>query len=227
MTPKLSSTQLKEIKMRFVDLTGKRYGRLVVLNKAAPHVQPNKLKRTMWLCKCDCGSQYIAYGANLQSNHTQSCGCLQKERARESATTHGKSHTRLHRTWRHMVERCTNPNVRNYSDYGGRGITVCEEWRKFDNFYQWAMQNGYYEDLTIDRINNNGNYEPNNCRFTDLTVQANNKRTNHLMTANGETKTLTQWANELGISYITLLYRVRRGWSDEKAINTPARQIKR
>lgn len=210
-----------------IDITGQRFGRLLVVSEAAPHIQPNGLKRTMWLCVCDCGEKYVAFGANLRNNHTQSCGCLQKDRAKESATTHGKAGSRIYRTWHHMLERCNNPSTRNYVGYGGRGIEVCAEWHTFEGFYKWAIKNGYTDKLTIDRIDNDGNYCPQNCRFISPAMQAGNKRTNRTIVANGCSHTVAQWARKMDIPYFTLLSRLNRGWDDERAVMTPSRPAQR
>lgn len=132
--------------------------------------------------------------------------------------THGLSGTRINQIHRAMKRRCFNSHCPEYSNYGARGITVCDEWLSFESFCNWAMANGYTDELTIDRIDNNGNYEPSNCRWVDKFVQANNTRTNHFLTYNGKTQTVAQWARELGISHKTLENRVAQGWSDEKAL---------
>jgi hypothetical protein len=170
------------------DLTGQRFGRLVVIEYAGSHVSKNNSRTTMWKCKCDCGNIKDVSSVNLRYGTTRSCGCLHKEQLAALNRTHGLSgkKTRLYTIWKNMRRRCSNPNDKSYKNYGGRGISVCEEWDKnFEAFYKWSIENGYKEDiaesnrnrLSIDRINNDGNYEPSNCRWTNDYVQSSNKRT--------------------------------------------------
>lgn len=155
-----------------IDLTGQRFGRLVVIKR-----EPTVNHRTKWLCVCDCGNLVSVYAGSLRSNNTASCGCIQREATAQSHRTHGKSHTRLWYLWRHMKARCyckTNPAFRRY---GGRGITVCEEWQNdFQSFYDWAMANGYQDNLFIDRIDNDKGYSPDNCRWATQKQQIKNRR---------------------------------------------------
>lgn len=158
------------------DLTGMRFGYLTVLSKDES-LKYKHQTHTTWLCLCDCGNTTIVRGYCLRNGHTQSCGCLGREKRLKSATKHGQSETRLYAIWHAMKQRCFNPNHKNYVDYGGRGIKVCEEWKNdFQAFYDWAMANGYEESLSIDRINNDGNYEPQNCRWVTMKEQCNNRR---------------------------------------------------
>ena len=136
---------------------------------------------------------------------------------------HGLKHTRQYRIWLQMKNRCFNKNTSRYKDYGGRGITVCDEWRNdFKAFYDWSMSNGYSDDLTIDRINNDGDYEPNNCRWVTMKVQNRNSRNCHTLTYNGETHTVTEWAEKLGVSRHLISNRINAyGWSVEDALTKP------
>jgi hypothetical protein len=164
-----------------VDLTGKRFGRLIVKERAL-----TDRKRTTWVCQCDCGKQKTVRASDLRSGHTQSCGCLHKEIVATSSfvhrvdtTSHGKSRTRIYGIWSGIKTRCYNKHWKNHKNYGGRGISVCEEWRNnFQAFYDWAMSNGYSDELTIDRIDVDGNYEPSNCRWITLAEQQKNRTNN-------------------------------------------------
>ena len=205
--------------MRKIDMTGKRFGRLVVIEQS-DYIEPG---RPRWLCRCDCGNEVVVKGVSLRRGDTKSCGCITKERAIAMAkahVTHGKTKTRLYRIWFGMKCRCHKKTAPDYPRYGGRGITVCDEWRNdFQVFYDWAMANGYQDNLTIDRIDSNGNYLPGNCRWVDSSAQNNNKRNNHYVTYNGETLTISEWSKRLGISKETLHSRlVKYGWSVERAL---------
>lgn len=200
---------------KIIDLVGKKFARLYVIERAK-----NKGEKTMWLCECECGKKCVVDGCNLRNGHTQSCGCLQKERLRQSRKTHGKSKNRLYTIWSNMKNRCFNPNDKVYLYYGNRGITVCEDWKNdFQIFYEWAINNGYEKHLTIERIDNNGDYCPENCRWVTRTEQQNNRRNNHYITYNGETLTITQWANKLGVNPKLLFARINDyKWDIEKAL---------
>lgn len=206
-----------------IDLTGQRFGRLVVIEETKPFYSSGR-KRMMWLCKCDCGNVLAVRGENLRCKNTMSCGCYKKERTRESNTKHGLTNSRIYYIWNSMLERCNHPSCRSYKYYGDRGIKVCKQWRKFEPFYEWAMSNGYREDLTIDRIDVNGNYEPSNCRWVDLYTQGRNKRNNRLVTIDGITHCLSQWMEIKGINKKTVYSRLNRGWSIEDALNIPIKR---
>lgn len=198
------------------DLTGQRFGKLVVLQRAE-----NKGIHAAWICRCDCGNEKVVNSTRLITEKTKSCGCLFRKVHAEKKTTHGKSNTRLYRLWIGMKTRCYNPNDKRYNDYGGRGIKICGEWLEdFTAFYDWAMANGYSDGLSIDRIDNNRGYSPDNCRWQTMTEQAGNKRTSRNLTLDGETHTLAEWSRITGVSCQTIYKRLERGWTIEQALRT-------
>lgn len=158
-------------------LQGRKFGRLTVIELQGT----NHRRHNMWHCKCECGNEVNVSATDLITGHTRSCGCLMRETATETMTTHGKSKERLYTVWQGMIGRCNRPSLKCYKNYGGRGIEVCDEWRDYEAFRQWALENGYDENAprgqcTIDRIDVNGNYEPSNCRWVDAKTQAQNQR---------------------------------------------------
>ena len=205
--------------MKTIDLKGKKYNSLTVIEKAETRILPSGQHKTMWKCKCDCGRTTIVASYALRNNGIRSCKVCGKEKSANSRKTHGMSYTRLHNIWTGMKSRCYNPNHMHYKNYGGRGIVVCEEWKSnFQSFHDWAVSNGYSEELTIDRIDNNGNYEPSNCQWCTKKEQANNTRRNKRITYNGQTKTLAQWAEEFKISQDLLGERLLRNIPFQEAV---------
>lgn len=189
------------------DLTGQKFERLTVIARA----ENSPSGMTKWLCRCDCGAERIVFAKHLRSGATKSCGCFSADLVTKRNFKHGQTNTRLFSIWQNMKDRCFNPNNDKYSYYGGRGITVCKEWvEDFMNFYNWAMSNGYEDRLTIDRIDNNKNYEPSNCRWATIICQANNKRSNRVVSYNGEDHTLAEWSRILKINSSTLGTRFHR-----------------
>lgn len=218
------------------DLTGKRFGRLVVVSKS-DYKGGGARPKIYWNCVCNCGNATVARVDQLKSGETLSCGCYQRDAASAYMKAHppqpryGDSRERLHNIWYLMKYRCEDPTSPSYDRYGGRGINVCDEWDNGDDGYfafkKWSLANGYSKDLTIDRINNNGNYSPDNCRWVDMFVQSNNKRNNRTIEYNGEIHNLKQWSVISGIPYKVLHARLNRyGWDFEKAITQPLRQSK-
>ena len=195
-------------------MVGRRFGRLVVIER----VGSDKNSKALWLCRCDCGNEVLVNTCNLNSGNTKSCGCFRIEVCKRKSTIPGGHYSRLYRVWMHMRERCSNKNNKRYSRYGGRGIKVCEEWQKFMTFYEWAVSNGYRENLTIERIDNNGGYCPQNCKWIPMVEQAKNRSNNHYIEYNGETHTIADWARIVGISERRLWYRINARWPLEKAL---------
>lgn len=204
-----------------IDLTGQRFGRLTVVNQ----VGKNQHREVVWNCQCDCGNECLVGGYNLRSGCTKSCGCLSVDKARTMNKSHGKYGSRLYNIWRNMKARCYRVSSEDFVNYGARGITICDEWRNdFQAFYDWAMANGYRDDLTIDRVDANGNYNPDNCRWSTPKEQSNNTRLNHRIEFNGETHTISEWADICGVKYNTLYARlIRKHWGIEEALTTPTK----
>ena len=190
----------------FKDLTGKKFGKLTVISLSEKKQRLRKGKPDghfyKWLCQCECGRMTIVDQVHLKSGHTQSCGCIQDENRKKIK---GLSNSKLFWTWRNILSRCYNKKSREYKNYGGRGITICDDWRNdFLMFYDWAVKNGYNEnidgkDCSIDRIDNDKGYSPENCRWVNQIIQSRNKRTNINVTLNGETKCLEDWCREFEI----------------------------
>lgn len=200
---------------QFIEMTGKEFGRLtVVCRDGLLNGKP------AWKCRCACGGEATIQGKSLRSGLTLSCGCLQKESVIKRNLIHGLTDHPLSEIWNGMVKRCTNPKCKAWKYYGGRGISVCEHWRTFINFYN-DMVPSWSPGLEIDRENVNGNYEPSNCRWVTRKVQANNKRSNKTITFNGETLTYSEWDDKLGRHPNTTGERVRRGMTPEMAITEP------
>lgn len=191
-----------------VDLTGKWYGNLEVIRLEIDI--PGKKKK--WLCRCKkCGREVIVAGSNLQSGHSTQCKKCQLNDVQKSNVKHGMTGTKLYGVWNAMINRCENYNSKSYCDYGGRGITICEEWHNSTSFFEWAQENGYKEGLEIDRIDVNGNYCPENCRWITKTENANNKRENKIIEYNGEKKTLAEWARFYNVNYKNLSRNILKG----------------
>ena len=183
-----------------------------------------KGRKLYWVCKCDCGNTKSIRSDALLSGVTKSCGCYNLECISIRATKHGLSKHPLFKEWTGIKQRCYNPNERYYYNYGGRGITVCDEWlNNPEAFVNWCLSNGYKKGLTLDRIDNNKGYSPNNCRWTTKKVQANNTRRNRVITYNNKTHTVAEWADIMNINYDILIHRLARGIDFEKAITTPVK----
>ena len=194
------------LKYEIKDIKGQRFGRLVALE----HVGFSSNRVTLWKCRCDCGNTIIVREGNLHSGKSQSCGCLNVERTKEANLRHGMAHTRLYNIWSKMKERCYNTTRKAYKNYGGKGVHVCDEWRNdFQKFYDWAINNGYKENLTIDRINSNGNYDPVNCRWVTLSENVRLKYKFDFITVGDLSLTIHDWAHRIGLSQETLRERYK------------------
>jgi hypothetical protein len=211
-----------------IDLTGQKFGRLTVLERRGSNKQHNAL----WLCKCECGKEKIISSINLRKGKSKSCGCLRDmlhEGKNNPSYKHGESKSRIYHILAGMIQRCDNSNCKAYKNYGDRGIKVCNEWKDkengFINFYNWAIANGYDKGLTIDRIDNNGNYEPNNCRWSNRLEQNNNKRNTKKIVYNEKTYTIMELSKKFNIKYETLLSRYKKGWDIEKIIVCPKKEV--
>ncbi len=205
------------------NIIGMRFNSLIVLkmhHKEQLYLN-NGVKngfKYFYLCKCDCGNNCVVSYNHLISNHTKSCGCLNFK--------HNLTNSRLFKIWSGILNRCYNKNNHKYKNYGGRGITICDEWKNdFKVFYDWSITNSYQDNLTIDRIDVNGNYEPSNCRWVNQKTQQNNKNSNLWITYDNQTYTLSEWSEILNINYYTLKSRLRYKWSIEKSFTTPVQHF--
>lgn len=198
-----------------IDISGNRYGMLTAIK----HVGKGK-----WLCRCDCGRESIHYGHHLRRGAIKSCGCVHyvNRGIKQSCDLPRESRDRLYHIWRGMKDRCFNPSSKNYELYGGKGIKVCNEWLEFPAFMEWSISHGYTDELSIDRINGNGDYCPENCRWATAIEQSNNRYTNKYIEFNGKRLSYSQWARETGLHKNTIRMRILSGWSVEDCLNTPA-----
>lgn len=188
---------------KIIDLTGQKFNKLTVIGIASR----NPL---YWKCRCDCGNTVNVRTSNLKRGMVKSCGCLHHK----GNPKHHLSNTRIYRIYKKMMRRCYSPDEPAYKNYGARGISVCDEWKEsVENFFEWSIANGYSNELTIDRIDNDGDYCPSNCRWTTAKIQNMNRRSNIDITINGKTKTLTEWACQFGVPYKRVYARIQSGWS--------------
>ena len=206
------------------DITGQKFGRLTVIKR----VPNQRVATTRWLCRCECGKIKEFDKNNLVNGHTASCGCYSREiitnnKYRES---HGLSYTRIYHIWQSMKQRCYDKNVKEYKHYGLKNVSVCDEWMDFEVFYEWSKKSGYKHNLTIDRINCNGNYIPENCRWTTIKVQNRNKRNTVYLTKSGIKKSMGEWSELLNIPMSTMVNRRNKGLGDEDVLNNDYRRHK-
>ena len=206
-----------------LNLIGQQFGRLTVIRKQ----RMKKYGRAYWLCQCQCGKKTFVKGTDLTLLKTKSCGCYRREKTSQVFRKHGDSGyvmSRLYRAWAGMKQRCLNINCEQYKYYGGRGIKLYKMWHDYVTFKNWALANGWREDLEIDRIDNDGNYCPENCRWVTHKENCRNTRRTRWFTINGETKSLADWCDIYDISYKTVHARLTRGWGLEDALVTPVKQ---
>lgn len=206
---------------RAVNMVGERFGRLLVSERAG-----TVGGKSAWLCLCDCGGHTVTQRSNLTSGHTQSCGCLCRERSAAAKTTHGQSGSALHTVWRKMVERCVSPNCAAFKWYGARGISVCAEWRSFSGFSR-DMGPGWRPGLKLDRMNNDGNYEPSNCRWVTPRVNARNTRANRIISHAGFTGCVADVAEHFGVDPQLVRERLSRGWDTDRALEQSVRRVRK
>lgn len=178
------------------DLSGMQFGRLTVIQEHG-----SKRQKRFWLCKCECGNITIVSTDCLKSGHIKSCGCFRKDKLIERNQKHGLSKSRIYHIWLSMKERCYSKNSKSFCDYGARGISICDDWKVFDNFYKWAIANGYDDTLTIERVNVNDSYCPENCTWIPKADQAKNTRRSVIIEIFGIKKTLSDWVRFMGWSY--------------------------
>lgn len=218
--------------MARIDITGQRFGRLVAKKRLETKSSPSGRKYSVWLCRCDCGKYIEARLNNLRQGSVSSCGCLSHEvhskiakriNLGEKSRKHGDANHNvpLYGIWSAMKRRCNNPNAQYYDIYGGRGITVCSDWQDYLPFKSWALSNGYKEGLTIDRIDCDGNYEPNNCRWITIQEQQRNRRNNKYYEYKGQLYTVREIAQMVGLKPRTIQGRIERGWTIEDVVETP------
>ena len=203
----------------YIDLTGKRFGRLLVIERDGS----NKHGQVKWLCRCDCGAEKHILGMCLSRGETQSCGCLHREITAKINATHGMANKPIYRIWRSMMDRCHLLTSQSYARYGGRGINVCERWKNFENFY--ADMGDKPHNKSLERLDVNGNYSPDNVVWADMKTQANNRRTNVILEHNGKRQTMQQWCDELGLKIGTVQARLNRGWSVDRALTQEVRHV--
>lgn len=206
-----------------IDLTGQRFGRWTVIGRGSDKISTKGGRKITWHCCCDCGNEANVITSNLRTGKSTSCGCARREvcrdRMKKLNTTHGETGTRLFRIWTGIKTRCFDEKDKSYRNYGGRGITMCNEWSSdFSKFMKWALESGYQDELTCDRIDNNRGYFPENCRWITRAQQQRNKRTNRILTFNGESHIVSEWAEITGIPKDRILHRLKDGWTIEKTL---------
>lgn len=211
------------VRKDYQNIAGLKSGRLTAIK----YIGQNKRGANLWQCNCECGGTSVVVASDLRAGTIRSCGCLKKEMTSLTKTKHHQSGTPLYSVWLGIKDRCLNPKSKQYFNYGGRGITVCDEWLGeygSTNFCKWSLDNGYKKGLELDRIDVNKGYSPDNCRWVSNSVQANNKRTTRFITYNGKTQSLADWCREYKLPYVTIQGRLSNNWDFERAITTPIKR---
>ncbi|MFP3041867.1 hypothetical protein LQZ19_08600 [Treponema primitia] len=198
-----------------IDITGKRFGKLTAIC-----YEFTRNSHQFWRCKCDCGKEAVIEKGSLGKG-SKSCGCVKREHLINITRKHGKSRERLYIIWNGMIQRCHGKLTTHNSEYQNNSITVCSEWRNVDIFYKWALANGYNERMTIDRIDSNGNYCPENCRWVGMKQQAENRGSTIIIEYNGERLCAADWSKRLGAKHNIVFQRIKRGWDKIKAVSCP------
>ena len=206
---------------KFQDLSGQKFNCLAVIE----HAGRNHAGKHIYLCKCDCGKTVILRGEDVKSGNTKSCGCLRRQMTIDKNYKHGYAHTPMYNVWLGIKERCLNPNNSSYKNYGGRGITICDDWMDYKNFHR-DMAPTYKTGLTLERIDNEKGYCEDNCIWADRNVQGNNKRNNHFIRFKGEVGTISQMARKYDLHPSIVQGRLYKGWSVKKALLTPVNKPK-
>lgn len=206
------------------DLTGQRFGRLTVIRRVEDYISPKGQRKPRWLCLCDCSKNVTVDGCHLRNGAIQSCGCY-NDALKRSRAKHGLRKKRLYNIWCGIKSRCYYEKNNRYSSYGGRGIKMCDEWKNdFSLFANWALKNGYNDTLSIDRIDVNGDYEPNNCRWATNKVQSENRTDNIICEINGKSAALSYWCDFYNKKYVTVYSRLKSGWTIEEALELVPRK---
>jgi hypothetical protein len=200
------------------DLTGQVFGVVTVVREVSPKLFPSGCEKARVLAECECGTMFVVLSSSLTTGNTKSCGCKAKRLLSERSKTHGLTGTRVYRIWQGMLNRCRNENIVGHHNWGGRGITVCEEWKEFESFL--ADMGHPPVGFSIERINNDGNYEPGNCKWATRTEQSRNRRTNRIITFNGESLCLKAWADRLKMDQASLSERLSK-WPIHAALTKP------
>jgi len=209
--------------MKAIDLTGEYCNGMKILGLKGK----SKSGDNLWYFQCVCGKTHYASATHLNRGKVKSCGCIKNDLIGKANSTHGKNGEPTYAVWKTMKSRCNNPNNKKYKRYGARGIKVCSEWEKsFLSFHEWAMSNGYAKGLSIDRIENNGNYEPKNCRWVNNGIQSRNRSNNRIIEYKGVSKCLSEWSRLTGLGHKTISSRIKRGWTIEEALTTSTNKTK-